>query len=135
MSKNPPKTTVRPSARTIGRRTALTAAAAGLLLAALPAIQSGRRAGNIVDALWSRKGSARKVGEQYLAQAPEDADPDRLAAALFDGDPGDVSSLEQLRGHIDRRRARDFETGDTVIVDGWVLARTEARLCALSALA
>lgn len=138
MSKNPRKTTVRRNALTIGRRTALTTAAIGLLLSALPALHPGRgeagRAGDIVDALWSRKGSARKVGERYLAQAPEDADPDHLAAALFDGAPDDVSSPEQFRSHIDRCRARDFEVGDTVIVDGWVLARTEARLCAFAAL-
>jgi hypothetical protein len=28
----------------------------------------------------------------------------------------------------------DFRRADTVVVDGWILARTEARLCALIAL-
>jgi hypothetical protein len=34
-----------------------------------------------------------------------------------------------------RARCRqDFARGDTVLIDGWVLARTECRLCALVAL-
>jgi hypothetical protein len=33
------------------------------------------------------------------------------------------------------RRRHDFAAGDTVIIGGWILARTEARLCALATLA
>jgi hypothetical protein len=32
------------------------------------------------------------------------------------------------------RQCEDFRTGETVLVQGWVLSRTEARLYALAAL-
>lgn len=117
------------------RRGALATAAAGLLLATLTglsgAVRPGRRG---PEGLWTNRDSARRVGERYLAQAPEEADPARLAADLFGGVAVDGASPRRLRRHIDHRRARDFAQGDTVIVDGWVMARTEARLCALAAL-
>jgi hypothetical protein len=39
-----------------------------------------------------------------------------------------------LRSAIATRLRRDFEERDTVRLHGWVLGRTEARLCALCAL-
>jgi len=124
----------------MGRRSVLASTALALLAGAVPGIGSPRHATRgcceAVAALWSREGGARRVGREYLAQAPDDADPDRLAEILF-GDPRTAAAMSSaaLRAHVARRRARDFETGDTVIVDGWVLARTEARLCALTVLA
>ena len=35
--------------------------------------------------------------------------------------------------HVEAARRRDFATGEVLAVDGWVVARTEARLCALVA--
>ena len=35
---------------------------------------------------------------------------------------------------VERRVADDFEAGRVVVVDGWVLSRTEAALCAAVAL-
>lgn len=58
------------------------------------------------------------VGARYRALAPDD-----------DLDLGDDVGIDALR---ERVRA-DFEAGDTVDVDGWVLSRTEARAAALLA--
>lgn len=81
----------------------------------------------------------RDIGEAYLARA--DGEPD--LASLIEGMPplfapdgglrADLSAAE-AHARFDERVARDFERGDVVTVDGWVLARTEARLCAMAAL-
>lgn len=63
------------------------------------------------------------LGRRYLRLEPGEASADRLAVLIEDAlrrDPGAVVS--------------EFRNGDVVILDGWVLSRTEARQCALSAL-
>jgi hypothetical protein len=40
-------------------------------------------------------------------------------------------SREQLRAALDTRVRAQFGGGDTVLIQGWILARAEARLCAL----
>lgn len=92
-------------------------------------------AGPFVDrlvALFTDREDARAVGRAFLATHPAEADRARLLAAL--------AGLEQIQTPTGLRQAfagfreRDFQAGDIVIVDGWVLARCEARLCALVAL-
>jgi hypothetical protein len=60
-----------------------------------------------------------------------------LRRILFDGADvdGGPQMLAHLRRLIDMKRRHDFSIGNTVTVDGWLLARTEARLCALATLA
>lgn len=130
-----------PGPSRIGRRSVLATATMVLLAGAMPALVRPARSAirdscDAVATLWSDTGSACRVGRSYLAQVPEDADRDRLVAILF-GEKGAHARMpaEALRARFARARQRDFEAGDTVIVDGWVLARTEARLCALTALA
>lgn len=63
------------------------------------------------------------IGTRYRELYPDD-DPADAGADLPDGDLGEV-----LRARV----RDDFEAGRTVDVDGWVLARTEARIAALLA--
>lgn len=44
--------------------------------------------------------------------------------------PADAEPLRLLG----QRRRRDFIEGESVRVQGWIMAKTEARLCALAAL-
>jgi hypothetical protein len=52
-----------------------------------------------------------------------------------------VSALEKVAGTnakaaanaLQQQIRKDFETGNTVLVDGWILSKTEARQCALFA--
>lgn len=125
----------------ISRRHALAAGAgaAALTLSPLPpAVAAGPvPAQALVEAL-DRPESARLVGRQVLAVLPypsRDALVVELAAAAglaVDAVPAIDRSL--LRSRLDAARAADFRRGDTVRVQGWVLASTEARLCALAAL-
>jgi len=78
--------------------------------------------------------SARAVGRAYLLQEPAEADVTHLMALL---DPVGVAArgeAELLRQTIAARHRNDFGCGRTVILDGWILSRTEVRLCALAAI-
>jgi hypothetical protein len=92
-----------------------------------------------LTAIFGRKRSARVVGRAYLRQAPEEADPEFLIAAIHGAD-ADLRHLVVDGDELDLATAlryrirRDFADGRTVRVDGWVLSRTEARLCALAEL-
>lgn len=81
--------------------------------------------------------SARAVGREYLRIAP--AAPAELTAAISAQLDGGGTPLEraddgELRGALARCVREDFDGGTVVTIGGWVLARTEARLCALTAL-
>ena len=93
---------------------------------------AGRFAGLLAD-----RGSAAAVGRAYLATTPSEARTDvlvsRLTASLErgTGSPGDDGLRRLLAMRIDR----DFEEERVATLDGWVVSVTEARLCALCALA
>ncbi len=76
--------------------------------------------------------AARAVGARYLAHYPGERQAGLLREALFaNGLPTDPAAL---RRHIAALCRRDFAAGETVVVDGWILARSEARACALVSL-
>lgn len=105
-----------------------TGAIAGIsAMGSMPAAADGR-AGGLLRLLPDRAAAAR-IGRSYLAAAPEEASVDRLMALLDLPDGGDAARL------FEARRRMDFREGRTVPVEGWRLAVTEARLCALAALA
>lgn len=65
----------------------------------------------------------RRLGLAYRAQVPEEADAATLIALLAADEHG-----------LEARVRADFAAGHTVCLHGWVLARTEARQCALASL-
>jgi hypothetical protein len=77
----------------------------------------------------------REIGKAYRLQAPSENDAGRLAALLSADSAGNpvpsAADKALVQGLIHQKIARDFETGNTVIVKGWILAVTEARQCAL----
>lgn len=75
--------------------------------------------------------SARFFADAYLAQYPAEAAVDRLVDRLMGGLTGGGPLPDQLRQRI----ARDWDQGRTVKLAGCFMTRTEARLCALAALA
>jgi hypothetical protein len=83
--------------------------------------------------------SARMVGREYLRTVPAEASPEVLTAHVAGRLPGglgavDGASDDALRELLIRATAEDFGDLRTVELHGWVLAQTEARLCALAAL-
>ncbi|MFZ2906655.1 MAG: hypothetical protein WAZ98_10675 [Cyclobacteriaceae bacterium] len=67
------------------------------------------------------------IGEHYRQQFPEENNKRSLVKALeTNGLNGDALELA-----IQHKIISDFETTNTVMVDGWLLSVTEARQCAL----
>jgi len=82
--------------------------------------------------LFAHPRDARVIGLRYLAVRPGPVDAQTLLQELG----RDITALAarnapELRTAIAARQRRDFACGDTLIVDNWVLSRTEATLCAL----
>jgi hypothetical protein len=79
--------------------------------------------------------AAEKVGRRYLAIAPSEANVGSLLEHLgLAASPSDDGDEHRTHTRFAERRRREFANGDTVVIDGWILARSEARLCALIAL-
>ncbi|MFC6671849.1 hypothetical protein [Marinobacterium aestuariivivens] len=79
---------------------------------------------------------ARAIGRRYLERFPERANPALLLehsglAMRQNPPPGGGAGSKTA---IDQRRRQDFLAGNTVILEGWILAQSEASLCALLAL-
>ena len=112
-------------------------ALAGSLTIALPLSAHLAMPANI-DRLLRHRASAERIGRRYLAMLPSGTDRSRLLTmspildrALRAARDGPDAAIALLRQGI----ADDFRRADTVIIEGWVLAATEARFCAVIALA
>jgi hypothetical protein len=83
--------------------------------------------------------AAGEIGRAYLRAHPSEADPERLVAGItgdWEQGPAELDRLgrDALRLRLREQIRTDFAQSRTVLVDGWVLAASEARLFGLSAL-
>ena len=114
------------------------AAVAGTTGGLLPVLGDGRSLDSrnvlamphVLDVLRDER-LIRELGAQYCAMFPTEQTPVALERAI-------VSDLEATEGPLEKRIhdrvRRDFATGRTLAVNGWILSLTEARQCALHAL-
>ena len=73
----------------------------------------------------------RDIGENYRKQFSDEDSERKLVNFLSDyASTESTTTIEMLRQQI----ANDYSQGNIVLVDGWVLSRTEARQCALFSL-
>jgi hypothetical protein len=117
------------------------ASAAGAALALIPlgalASASGRPQASAAErwlAQLRTPASAAVVGREYLRSAPRESTRERLRADLDAAIGTDALSDAEIRRRVSARVRQDYAAGDTVRLRGWILSRTEARLCALAAL-
>jgi len=76
-----------------------------------------------------------QLGLAYQSRFPEEANVASLTRILQDSiNQLPVASASGMQDRFNSLVMSDFTRGDTVLLDGWVLARTEARQCALSTL-
>jgi hypothetical protein len=112
------------------------------LAASVPDTTAAAAAADCLRALVPAPDSARLIGRAYLAGCPNEVGDDARLARLILADPGGPESASRadapmpadtrsLRETIATRVREDFRHGRTATVDGWILSRTEARLCAL----
>jgi hypothetical protein len=108
--------------------------AAGGLGCAVPR-DSQATAGQLTDFVELRDAWAT-IGRAYLDSAPADSSLDALTDRLMsDLDWGRVpSKLETLQQGLVERIQTEFRDEEMERVEGWMLAPTEVRLCALIAL-
>jgi len=74
----------------------------------------------------------RQLGANYRASTPNENSVDALRAALSSGHGLRIPFINSAS--LDDQIRDDFAAGRTVVVDGWVLAVTEARQAALFSL-
>jgi hypothetical protein len=92
-----------------------------------------------LGSFFSHKESATKVGLEYLKSTPMEADIYLLSNLICSSNEEHRAKLlhadsRKLRELLRQRLCLDFEQDRIVNVQGWILAVTEARLCALAAL-
>ena len=71
-----------------------------------------------------------KLGTEYLIKFPFESEEDVLLKLIFAKYPDEISALK-LESLIKEKIEIDFETNNVVILNGWILSKTEARMCAL----
>jgi hypothetical protein len=79
-----------------------------------------------------------RIGDAYLDEVAKAQELSALHDKLLNGVP---TAPDQLVGQlrrclltIGRVAQEEFRSGDTVVCDGWVLAKSEAQFCAMAAL-
>jgi hypothetical protein len=103
---------------------------------------AGRTADPTTAALLARvadlPASARPVGRAYLAAAPGEANVQSLCTCIVDllpaGSLTDEADAEEVRVALSALVRDDFRAQRVVVVEGWILSVTEARLYGLAAL-
>ncbi len=77
----------------------------------------------------------KEIGMVYRGQTPSETGGDKLETLLLTDSSGNTVSSESDHSFIQnlmrKKIEHDFETGNIVIVKGWILSVTEARQCAL----
>jgi hypothetical protein len=107
----------------------LAAGAAVGAAAAWRLLDDGGSPNEVVAALFDDLGAARNVGGAYLDSHPGEAGEERLTSVLgLDDSAPPYVQGERLRAEV----RRDYAESRLVLVEGWYLSITEARLCALS---
>lgn len=83
----------------------------------------------LLEATFSDAAGVRAIGQQYLASGPAaTADALDLAERLLAKPPANSTDLRQILGRL---RDDDLRRRALVRVDGWILPRLEAQVCAL----
>lgn len=83
-----------------------------------------------------RTDAAREIGEAYVRQLGLDTSAESIRKASL----GALEVIERASGQQNAIRAlglavrRDFQQGRSVQLEGWIVSRTEAELCALTLL-
>ena len=104
-----------------------------------PAFRSPATAVERLTGALDHQESAAAIGRAYLQAFPRETSPRVLAALLVERIPGGLEAVNagnetHVRELLRRTITDDFSDLEIVVLHGWVFARTEARLCALTAL-
>ena len=80
----------------------------------------------------------RDLGRRYREIVPAEDSADTLVHAIMAGEAAEFSiqhrAAPSLCARVHEQVRRDFASGNTVTINGWILSVTEARQCALNSL-
>ena len=80
----------------------------------------------------------REIGASYREKFNNENHEKQLINILLTDSTNKVVSVTSeeavINSLLDQKIQKDFETGNTVIIKGWILSVTEARQCALFSL-
>lgn len=74
------------------------------------------------------------IGQSWLKKFPQENDANALKKALTTGSkiPSfDNAGIQELVNHLKSASRTDFRNFNTAIIEGWVLAKSDCRVCAL----
>jgi len=115
------------------RRKFIFLTAAGFTLLALPACNyiNGEIDNSLADPqslslIWDKQ-TILDIGKKYRSQFPNDDSEQSLSKLL----KGKTSNEKELIDDLKLRIKNDFQTSNTIVIDGWILSQTETRQCAL----
>ncbi len=96
----------------------------------LAALREAGAATDVFGQLFASQASAARISRVYLDQI---SNAKASAASLgVDVATLDPPHADALRNYLRQRITADFAAGNTVTLDGWVLARTEVDACLLA---
>ena len=72
-----------------------------------------------------------EIGDLYRDQIPEERTEGALVTALIKDQTSEIAASREF---MEEQVKRDYQQGDLMILEGWMLSRTEARQCALLSL-
>ena len=83
----------------------------------------------LIESLFTDLSSARTVGLKYLSQHPKAASGaiERVRQYVK---PVASGEKNDLRDCLFKQQQNDFSCGDSIVIDGWVFAQSEADICA-----
>lgn len=74
------------------------------------------------------------TGQAYIKQVPAEDSKSKLTGLLASSSITEITDAKTVHTFYDKKTTQDFNALKTIIVNGWVLAVTEARQCALYSL-
>jgi hypothetical protein len=124
----------------IARRDFLLGLAAAPLVAVTGGCGPSRTLTSALLGFYADRGPAATVGAAFLERFPDEDDPTRLVRQLAgsasrqrEWESLAAADPETLHEALRAGHRADFAAGRIVLLRGWVLSQTEARLCALAA--
>ena len=77
----------------------------------------------------------QETGKAYLQHRPGESSTGKLSALLTDGSLiTENTDVITVQSYFNNHTKQDFQTGNTVVVNGWILSVTEARQSAFYSL-
>ena len=90
---------------------------------------------NLISDFFENSDHAIAVGYQYIAANTRERDTTALIRALVkDKVLTDNLDISTLQVRVNDQTKIDFQKENIIVLQGWILSRTECRICALRAL-